>query len=295
MAKAKRSKIKAVSAERIEARRKRHLANTAALVGLPDAQRDHAIDVAEAPQIGTEPSPIKQTIRKLTRVELLARSGVLAAHEKAACEWFADVHALAFDTVGCTANYEGRSGGGFGTLDLLARYSAQARAREDYRWASGFIPEKYRPMFEAIVCRNETISGVAARAFALGRSQAENKVRLALKLCANLLHGGIAPLLPIDVPPAPRLEPVGSKAAVAEPKPMSKPISAAIDADLERLEDNGKQVDAIYIASATLRGLFLETGNRQTYRDLPLIERDGWSWGHLPAVEGTDTVTDLPS
>ena len=142
MAGSKRAKIRNVSAERVEARRQRHLANTAALVGLPDAQRGHAIAIAEAPQIGTEPSPIKETIRKLTRVELLARSGVLEPHEKAACEWFADAHALAFDTVGCTANYEGRGGGGFGAMDLLARYSAQARARDDYRLACTFIPER---------------------------------------------------------------------------------------------------------------------------------------------------------
>jgi hypothetical protein len=283
------------------------IVDAARVAGVPDAQRntDH-LELAQVPAIGNGPTPIKETVRRLTSIERLKRSGVLEPHEAAACEWYADRYALGFDTIKCTANYEGGgSGGGDGCFDLVARYSAQMHAREDYHFGRSFIPARYVTIFEAIVCRGEVISGIATQVFDLQRSQAENKTRIALKFCANLLHGGIASLLPIDAPPAPRLESVPTSAgpAAAEPETERRgSICADLDEQLLRAAHSGTGavVSCILIAPRTLMRLFKELDvdcpadpvelaaiEGLTYAGVPLEVRLGWPWGY---VFGTDAV-----
>ena len=192
----KRKGDRGASPAKIEARRLRRIVDVAATAGLPEAQRDPGALVIEATVIDDQPRPIRETVRKLTRVEKLLRSGVLEKHEAVACEWYAAVHAMAFDTVGCTANYDVGGGGHPGSGDLLARYASQGEARADYHLACEYVPSEYRALFEAIVCRNEAISGVAKAMFDKGRSQREALARATLKLCANRLYAGLGPLLP---------------------------------------------------------------------------------------------------
>ena len=92
-----------------------------------------------------------ETVRRLTRVELLVRSGDINPDQALACEWYNDRHERGFQTVGCTANYGGAGGGGFGSQDLLARYKAQGEAREDYFFARSAIPNHLLGIFESIV------------------------------------------------------------------------------------------------------------------------------------------------
>jgi hypothetical protein len=173
----------------------------AAATGLPDAQRDPGgLAIVKVPQIGTEPRTAERTVRKLSRVEMLRRSGVLDPHEADACEYYADTAALAWDTVRCTANYAlGGGGGGASAPDHLAAKTIEiADARDDYRFAERFIPQQYIRLFEAVICRNETIGTVAGVVYGeLGRSQREEKVRRIVKLCANLLHTGVGHRLTI--------------------------------------------------------------------------------------------------
>lgn len=177
------------------------LRKVAAGAGLPDAQRDpDRLTIIKVPQIAHEPRTADRTVRKLTRVEMLRNAGVLEQHEADACEYFADVAALAWDTVRVTANYSPASGGGGATAPdhLAAKTNEIAEARDDYRFAERFIPPQYIRLFEAVVCRNETIATVAGIMHGeLGRSQREEKARRIIKLCANLLHQGVGHRLTI--------------------------------------------------------------------------------------------------
>lgn len=128
----------------------------------------------------------KQTIRRKTRIELMRDAGVINADQALACEWYALAYELGFQTVGCTANYGGAGGGGFGSSDLLARYKAQAEARENYHYARLAIPKHLTGIFEEV---------------ALGTGRPPHMMRkedkLRFSLAAFLLHGQIGHLLAI--------------------------------------------------------------------------------------------------
>lgn len=130
-----------------------------------------------------------KTVRRLTRVERLTRAGVISADQAAACEWYAAAHELGFQTVGCTANYLGTGGGGFGSSDLFARYRAQGEARANYFYARQAIPDNLLGLFEAIVLHGGDQPG---RWWMIGK---EDKLRFSL--AAFLLHGQIGHLLAI--------------------------------------------------------------------------------------------------
>lgn len=195
-------------AARREALRRREVRQTAAHVGLPEAQRDPGrIDLQTVPQVGRGPRTNDVTVRRLTVVERLRRRGVIEAHEAAACERFAAAAALAWDTTRCTASYDiGGRGGAASAPDFLMAKTAQiAAARSAYRFMVGFIPPQYLPMFEAVVCNNERLSAWGDQLFAgLSHSRQNAKARAALQLCANRLHGGIGHMLPIVEEATPR-------------------------------------------------------------------------------------------
>jgi hypothetical protein len=152
----------------------------------PVAIRDVA-NHSEAEQRHSVRSGETRTIRKLTRVEQLAKAGVITADQAMACEWYVTAHELGFQTVGCTANYMGAGGSGFGSTDLLARYKAQREARESYFFARAGIPEHLVDLFEHVV---------------LGRSEhpphmMKKADKLRFSLAAWLLHGQVGHLLAI--------------------------------------------------------------------------------------------------
>lgn len=95
-----------------------------------------------------------KTVRKLTRVEMLVRTGDITHDQAAACTWYAMAYELGFQTIGCTANYCGAGGGGFGAGDLLARYKAQGEARDNYFYARSVIPPHLLGIFEGIILGN---------------------------------------------------------------------------------------------------------------------------------------------
>lgn len=127
----------------------------------------------------------KKTVRKLTRIERLARAKIINADQLLACEWYASAYELGFQTIGCTVNYLGAGGGGFGAGDLFSRYSAQAEARENYHYARQAIPRRLLGIFEHVV-------------LGIGEHPALNKQdKLRFGLAAFLLHGQIGHLLQI--------------------------------------------------------------------------------------------------
>jgi len=160
---------------------------------LPEAQvrGDLVIrDVAnhtEADQRASVRSGETKTVRRLTRVERLTRAGVITVDQQAACEWYSDAYELGFQTVGCTANYMGAGGGGFGAADLFSRYKAQGDARANYFYARQAIPNHLLGLFEAIVLHGGEQPG---RWYMIGK---EDKLRFSL--AAFLLHGQIGHML----------------------------------------------------------------------------------------------------
>lgn len=128
----------------------------------------------------------RQTVRRLTRVEQLAKQGYITQDQLAACSWYADAHELGFQTIGCTANYGGAGGGGFGSHDLLARYKAQGEARENYHYARQAIPAHLLTAFESI------LFGQGRPVHMLPKSE-----RTKFSMAAWLLHGQVAHLLAI--------------------------------------------------------------------------------------------------
>ena len=127
-----------------------------------------------------------RTIRKLTRVELLVQAGVISPDQALACEWYAAAYELGFQTVGCTANYGGAGGGGFGASDLLARHKVQADARADYYYARQAIPDHLLWLFEAVVLNTGEPPANLNR-----------PNRLRFSLAAHLLHGQIGHVLAV--------------------------------------------------------------------------------------------------
>lgn len=144
---------------------------------------------SDADQRASVRSGETRTVRRLTRVERLTRAGVITLDQALACEWYSGAYELGFQTVGCTANYMGAGGGGFGSGDLLARYKAQGEARANYHYARQAIPSHLIGLFEAIVLHGGNEPG---RWSMIGK---EDKIRFSL--AAFLLHGQIGHMLAI--------------------------------------------------------------------------------------------------
>jgi hypothetical protein len=140
-----------------------------------DADQRHAVRSKET-----------RTVRRLSRVELMAKSGVITSDQALACGWYAFCYEMGYQTVGCTANYSGAGGGGFGVGDLLARYKAQSDARENYLYAKQSIPNHLLGLFEGIVLGTGRPPHMMPK---------EEKTRFSL--AAFLLHGQISHLLEI--------------------------------------------------------------------------------------------------
>lgn len=92
-----------------------------------------------------------QTVKRKTRIEKLRDRGVIGPEHARACEWYAAAHEHGYATIGCTANYSGMSGHGFGPKDHFARQRFQVEARADYIWARNGIPSMLLPLFERVV------------------------------------------------------------------------------------------------------------------------------------------------
>lgn len=141
----------------------------------------------------------KHTVRRLTRIEKLHRAGTLSKHEAQACQWYADAHALGFDTLGITANYGATGGDGSNVYTHLARHKAQQEARADYAFAREAIPALLLPIFERVILEGQAIGDAGQDSYSgLGRSQRAAKLTAIVRMGANLLHGRIAHMLPVE-------------------------------------------------------------------------------------------------
>lgn len=272
------------------------LIDIARQTGVPAAQRDpELIDRLKVPQIGDAPRTADFTVRKLTRVERMARAGVLEPHEVDACQWFADIAALAWDTTGCTANYEGGGSGGSAHAPdrLMAKNEAVAYARDDYREARTLMPGPWADLFEGIVCRNEALGPAAATAFPqLQRSAAGERARTVLKFCASKLHERFGRSMGWRDAPV-----VKTAAPIAGPTPTPVPAARRdllpeIEAAIELRAIAGAPAGELWLAAALRDALAKEIGcdarSLVDVNGVPARVRDGWSWGWV-LVEAAET------
>ncbi len=170
------------------------VAKVAREIGLADTHLTHftLVDVknrSEADQRHMARSGVKHTVRRKSRVERLLAAKVIDPHQAKAIAWYADQHEAGYATVGCTANYAGAGGGGFGTSDLLARYGEQAEARDNYLWAKSFIPHDLVAGFEAVVLDQHGLNEVPTIGNSK-RTRFRNR-RAAFRMACDFLHIGI--------------------------------------------------------------------------------------------------------
>lgn len=160
--------------ERARERKDRRLrvdeATKIARLVLPEGQADRGgfavADVAnhsDSDQRHMVRSGEKRTVCRLTHIERLKRLNAITSEQALICEWYAKQHELGYQTVGCTANYSGAGGGGFGPSDLLARYKAQARARDNHIAARAAIPPALRHLFERVVLHGHGLAAAGGQ------------------------------------------------------------------------------------------------------------------------------------
>jgi len=133
-------------------------------IGVPTAQQGRGsftiVDVAnhsEADQRHAVRSRQMRTVRRKPKLMQLYDARVLTLDGYKACLWYHDLHALGYDTVGITANYEGGAGGGQTSFTHLARYREQGRARIAYAFARDGVDATLRPLLERVVLHGRPI------------------------------------------------------------------------------------------------------------------------------------------
>lgn len=137
-------------------------------IDLPTAQRVRAnlvlvdvVNFTDADQRHMVRQAKRQTIRKLTKIEKLARAGIIDDREARACEWYAAAHAMRYDTTGTTARYGESNGGGRTNFDHMPKTKPQWEALEHYTMAREAICPTIRPMFDRVVIHGRPLGKLA--------------------------------------------------------------------------------------------------------------------------------------
>jgi hypothetical protein len=129
-----------------------------------------------------------KTIRRMSHIDKLVARRTLTPRQGQLCQWYADQREIGYATIGCTANYCGAGGGGFGSSDLLARYAEQAIARTNYCEARHSVDLHLLPLLERIV-----IAGWAM--LEAGDNQRYSRISERFRLAVEQLERGIGHLV----------------------------------------------------------------------------------------------------
>ena len=155
---------------------------------LPEAQvvrgEFKVVDVAnhsDADQRHMVRSGEKRTIRKRTHIEKLATRLHLDERETAACQWYADIHAARYDTLGVTASYGDASRSSKTNFDHLPSTSEQDEAGEQFSAAREAISPPLRLMFDRIILQGWHVG-----------DQTEFLFRLAVRQLMHCIEGFVA-------------------------------------------------------------------------------------------------------
>lgn len=143
---------------------------------------------SEADQRHMVRSKETQTVRRKSHLEKLCSRKAITPDQFRICQWYADQYEAGFATVGCTANYMGAGGGGFGAKDLFARYEAQLAARENYAMAKATISRPLISLFERVVIHQTPINEG-------GRC---TRLSLSFRLAVRQLESGVGHMLSFE-------------------------------------------------------------------------------------------------
>lgn len=129
------------------------------------AQGDFAVrDVAnhsDAEQRHSVRSGNTRTVCRLNRIDKLVKRQVISTREGAACQWYANAHAMRYDTTGITASYGDGGGAPRTNFDHLPKNRAQEQAFWHFDGARAVIPPMIRPMFDRVVLHGAELGKLA--------------------------------------------------------------------------------------------------------------------------------------
>lgn len=127
-----------------------------AIMPVEQARRDDfvIVDVSnktDADHRASVRSKETRTVRRLTKIEKLAKAGVIDKIEASACEWYAATHAARYDTLGITANYGDGGGTRRTNFDHLPKTREQLAAYLHFSDARQSITPAFLGLFERVV------------------------------------------------------------------------------------------------------------------------------------------------
>lgn len=182
------------------------------------------------------PDKTDGTIRTVPTLRRVQHSRIIALHARGvldddtfpACLWYRKAwEGCGFD-LSPTAAAWGEQIPGERAYGHGGKTPAQVEARQNFRFAAGFIPDDMRKTFDLVVLEEFTIADAARQA----RCRYSN-VTIMLKLAAFLLRGGIGHVLPTRAVGAPGGEPVAPQETQREPR------EAVPNTDPRFLDDKG--------------------------------------------------------
>lgn len=103
----------------------------------------------------------RRTLRRKPKIDELVTRGVINRQEAAACEWYAQAHALRYDTQGITSRYGETSSSGKTNFDHLPKSRVQQEAYDNFEFARAGINPGMLGMFEQVVLYGRPLGKLA--------------------------------------------------------------------------------------------------------------------------------------
>ncbi len=198
-----KAKIKQMSAEKVEQRREAKAHDTmikvAAVIGLPEAQRDHHRLGYARTAVDGKARPLDRTLRKLTRAELLERNGAITKNQLAAISFYVE-QAEKSGSVVQACNYGG-TGGSSPTSAAAGQHATmilRAIGSLSHDRVRGCLPKRYIAAFEAIVLDNAPVMTVGEMMFpGTSRGYLSGAMRQIVQACADHIHVAFEAEIPL--------------------------------------------------------------------------------------------------
>lgn len=103
----------------------------------------------------------RRTIRRKPKIDELVHRGIISHREAAACEWYAQAHALRYDTLGITSSYGCVGGRSSSNFDHLPKTREQQDAYENFEYARAGINPFMLGLFERVVLYGRPLGKLA--------------------------------------------------------------------------------------------------------------------------------------
>lgn len=287
MGQRKPKRIRAMAPEALAAREDQQLReavnDVADQISLPKAQRGHhAVEIVPAEKDGWKDAH-KRTVRKLTRVERLERSGAIEPAHVKAITLYVDAAELAYATGARISGY-GEGGGSSPTGAAAAEHERQwdkAWTGLRYQRARDCLPRPYVTAFERIVLDNHPIGTVGREMWpASSVGAVSGAVREMVRTCAESLCIEFASELGLDAKRPSLLRTMQRMDAAVRAQQSGSPISDAIAMRLATADAG----DALFVSPAVRDDMLREAGlddAPDTWFGHTLVVVDHWQFGWL--------------